>query len=224
LLVLYHLRTFEPFGDRLTELTTKDVSEALSISQRTVQRAIVKLHDLELIDLEIRSFAFKVRTQHATRMTDSDTHVAPTSPVSLKRHPCRASVTHVAPASPVSKTQLETFTNQEFQIPHTIHTYSDLKDTTEGGNCCVLEKFEERLKIHGIHLYIFDENSEVKNLAGFGIAPNPKVTEIQKIIKGMPPEKAERAIAAFLAWLPNAKNVRCKYAAFASSLRDNWES
>ena len=110
------------------------------------------------------------------------------------------------------------------EVPHTIQTKTDLTDTTEAENCCLLKKFEDRLKVHGIHLYVFSENSKTKNLAGYGISPNPKMCAIRKIIQGMPAERAERAIAAFLAWLPNSKNIRCKYAAFATSLRQNWES
>ena len=65
---------------------------------------------------------------------------------------------------------------------------------------------------------------EIYDQASNSVVPNPKIATIRKLIKGMPAERAERAIAAFLAWLPNAKNVRCKYAAFASSLRENWET
>jgi hypothetical protein len=102
------------------------------------------------------------------------------------------------------------------KVPHTIQTNSDLKDTTEAANCCVLEKFKDKLHFYQVYLEIYDQASN-------SVIPNPKIATIRKIIQGMPAERAERAIAAFLAWLPNAKNVRCKYAAFASSLRENWE-
>ena len=94
--VLYHLRTLEPFGDKLTEITTKVIAENLEISQRTVQRAVLKLAELELIDLEVTKFKFRVRTQHATPMSPRDTHVANTTPMSRTRHPCREHDTHVA--------------------------------------------------------------------------------------------------------------------------------
>ena len=102
------------------------------------------------------------------------------------------------------------------EVPHTIHTSSDLKDTTEEANCCVLEKFEENLKLYQIYLKIFDQKSQL-------LVPNPKMVTIQQLLEGMPEEKAEGAIKAFLGWLCTSKNVRCKYAAFASALRDNWE-
>ncbi len=74
--VLYHLRTLDPFGEKFKEASTKVISDDLEISQRTVQRAVVRLAELELIDLEITKFNFRVRSQHAT-------------PMSPPRHPCR---------------------------------------------------------------------------------------------------------------------------------------
>lgn len=123
LLVLYHLRTLEPFGDKLTESSTKDVAEATGISQRSVQRALIKLADLELIDLHIQKFEFKLRSQHTTETTGSDSAVASTSPVSPTRQACREVVTAVANSSPVSRSQAETITTPEFQNSK---TYSDL--------------------------------------------------------------------------------------------------
>jgi DNA-binding MarR family transcriptional regulator len=43
LLILYYLRTLEPFGDKMTEVTTKSISTNLNLSQRTVQRALKEL-------------------------------------------------------------------------------------------------------------------------------------------------------------------------------------
>lgn len=112
---------------------------------------------------------------------------------------------------------LEPLPDKPSEVPHTIQTNSDLKDTTEAANCCVLEKFKDKLHFYQVYLEIYDQASN-------SVIPNPKIATIRKIIQGMPVERAERAIAAFLAWLPNAKNVRCKYAAFASSLRENWQT
>lgn len=115
LLVLYHLRTLEPFGDKLTESSTKDVAAATGISQRSVQRALIKLADLELIDLHIQKFEFKLRSQHTTETTGSDSAVASTSPVSPTRQACREVVTAVANSSGVSRSQAETITTPDVQ-------------------------------------------------------------------------------------------------------------
>jgi hypothetical protein len=211
-----------PFDNsRELEIDTSQLAEEIGISRRSVQRALKTIQENGVFEVEFTKAKVKRKT---TQMSSGDTDVAEASQVSPKRHRCRRSDTDVAEASQMSPTQAEIVVQQALQDSKIIQTNSDLKDTTEEANCCVLEKFEDRLKIYGIHLYIFDEKSEQKNLAGFGISPNPKIATIREIIKGMPESKAERAIAAFLAWLPSAKNVRCKYAALASSLRESWES
>jgi DNA-binding transcriptional ArsR family regulator len=148
LLVLYHLRTLEPFGDKLTESSTKDVAEATGISQRSVQRALIKLADLELIDLQIQKFAFKLRSQAvisdsdvATIMTIGDSAVASTSAVSRQSQPCRAKVTAVANSSPLSDSIAETVATQGFESSKTLKTYSDLLKTLSEGMRESFEKF-----------------------------------------------------------------------------------
>jgi hypothetical protein len=228
-----------PFDNsRELEIDTSQLAEEIGISRRSVQRALKTIQENEVFEVEFTKAKVK---RKAPQMSPSATDVAEAPQMSPKRHRCRRSATDVAEAPQMSPKQAEMVVQQAFENSKIIKTNSDLKDTTERKvhrgeyppgelckkqeqNCCVLEKFEEKLKIYGIHLYIFDEKSEQKNLAGFGISPNPKIATIQEIIKGMPKEKAERAIAAFLAWLPTAKNVRCKYAALASSLRESWES
>ncbi len=137
LLVLYHLRTLEPFGDKLIESSTKDVAKATGISQRSVQRALIKLEELELIDLQIQTFSFKLRSQHltndATPINDTDDASSPT--LSHHRQSCRVTGNLVAmkdtnDASPaiLSQSSPETFTEQEFQPSKTIKTNKTKKD------------------------------------------------------------------------------------------------
>ena len=119
LVVLYHLRTLEPWGDKLTESSTKEVAEATGISQRSVQRALIKLAELELIDLQIQKFAFRLRSKCATKMTNSDSAVASTTPVSPTRQECRVNVAGVASTSSLSDSSSETVAAKEFQVPKT---------------------------------------------------------------------------------------------------------
>jgi DNA-binding MarR family transcriptional regulator len=151
LLVLYHLRTLEPFGDKLIESSTKDVAKATGISQRSVQRALIKLEELELIDLQIQTFSFKLRSQHltendATLINDTDDASSPT--LSHHRQPCRIIGNLVAmkdtnDASPaiLSQSSPETFTEQEFQSSKTIQTIQTKKDFFQ-----TLSESEEREK------------------------------------------------------------------------------
>ena len=130
LLVLFHLRTLEPFGDRLTESSTKDVSEAIGINQRSVQRALIKLKDLELIDLQFEKFSFRLRTKHATPMSHDDTHVALTTPMSDSNDThVRFNDTHVALTTPMSDSTSETLTQSGSDFPHTLKTYKEFFNT-----------------------------------------------------------------------------------------------
>ncbi len=64
LIVLYQIRTIDPFGDRFQETSTKSIAETLRISQRTVQRSILKLSSLQLIETEIEESSFRVRSKN----------------------------------------------------------------------------------------------------------------------------------------------------------------
>lgn len=141
LVVLYHLRTLEPFGDKLTESSTKEVAQATGISQRSVQRALIKLAELELIDLHIQKFAFRLRSKCATETTNSDSAVASTTPVSPIRQECRVNVGSVASTSSLSDSLPETVATSAFETSKTLQTYSDLLKTLSEGMRESFEKF-----------------------------------------------------------------------------------
>ncbi|PSB00836.1 helix-turn-helix domain-containing protein [Merismopedia glauca] len=142
--VLYYLRTLDPFGDKFREASTKALAQSLQISQRTVQRAVLKLAQLELIDLEITTFNFKIRTQHATVMSLSDTDVATETVVSPESQPCRSDDTQVAGMSPASPSKPENITGKESYTSKTINTYSDLIHTLSEEEREKFERFCER--------------------------------------------------------------------------------
>ncbi len=53
LAVYLWLKTNDPFGSKFVEADTKKIAEDLGISRRSVQRALVKLQQEELIELVI---------------------------------------------------------------------------------------------------------------------------------------------------------------------------
>lgn len=53
LMVLYHLRTLTPFGDRLLNLGVREIARTLNMSPSTVSRALKRLDQLGYIDLEL---------------------------------------------------------------------------------------------------------------------------------------------------------------------------
>jgi len=76
--VLLRLRTIDPFGDRYKECSTKKLSDALNLNQRTVQKAIIKLGELDLIDFEFSGFRFKVKTSsEKRRLVDRQANCTP---------------------------------------------------------------------------------------------------------------------------------------------------
>jgi hypothetical protein len=116
LIVLYHLRTIDPFGDRFQKTSTKSIAETLKISQRTVQRAVFKLSTLQLIEIELGNFSFRVRSKNEAIYPEVDiddshigiisaadsTGVVMVTPVSRSCHPRRDGDTAVASTSSVS--------------------------------------------------------------------------------------------------------------------------
>jgi hypothetical protein len=148
LIVLYHLRTIDPFGDRFQDTSTKSIAETLKISQRTVQRAILKLSTLQLIEIELGNFRFRVRSKNEAIYPEVDinddhigiasaadsTGVVMATPMSRSCHPRRDSDTHVASTSLVSSPVTETLNEQEFEISHTFKIQKDLKDSLSTGS------------------------------------------------------------------------------------------
>jgi hypothetical protein len=217
------LRYENPFCDKAISLIPKEFALRWQIPESSVYEAVGKLKSCNAIS--IKSGKLTIEWVNSQEDDTIDSQEDDNSESSEKILESQKKLRNPRKNSESSENQPpEPATSKASEVPQTIQTKTDLTDTTEAENCCVLKKFEDRLKIHGIHLYVFNENSKTKNLAGYGISPNPKMCAIRKIIEGMPPERAERVIAAFLAWLPNSKNIRCKYAAFATSLRQNWES
>lgn len=166
LLVLYHLRTLEPFGERSTSSTTKAVAEAVGISQRSVQRALIKLAAIKLIDLRFQKFDFSLRTkftdddeqeedtEEATAVSFSDNRVAnqeddtavkEATAVSPIGQACRQSVSAVAEKTALSDSSLETYTPRDFSPSKTNKTYKTnqtLSEATRERNLLLWKKFD----------------------------------------------------------------------------------
>jgi DNA-binding Lrp family transcriptional regulator len=227
-----YLQMIDPFGDRFVDIPNpQEIAETVGLSEKSVKRSIHKLEELGFYDTQIIAMKGKNLAGKSIRADKKLDKVVPkktklsetgqSCPQKDKVVPKKTKLSETGQSCPNQPP--EPSPSKAFEVPHTIHTYSDLKNTTEDTNCGVLKKFEEKLRYCGIHLYVFDENSEIKNYAGNGISPNPLMKGIREILKGMEEEEAERAIATFLTWLSTAKNVRCKYAAFASALRSKWK-
>ena len=212
-LFFYFLR-IDRFGDRPVKLKVAEILLATGIGKTAYHAAIAKFEalgwfDFKHTDVTISNNAGLSSSEKRTKKSESRTKKSENRTLEPKKRTEKSESRKITPPEPAP--------SKASEVPHTIQTNSDLKNTTEAANCCVLEKFKDKLHFYQVYLEIYDQASN-------SVVPNPKIATIRKIIQGMPAERAERAIAAFLAWLPNSKNIRCKYAAFATSLRQNWES
>jgi DNA-binding transcriptional ArsR family regulator len=75
MIVLYYLRTLDPFGDRSLNLKVIDIAEATGLRKGTVSKALKVLSDKDYIDLEmivvqIRVKKFPVENQVSCRKPD----------------------------------------------------------------------------------------------------------------------------------------------------------
>jgi hypothetical protein len=65
IVVLYHLRTVTPFGDRPTSVGVRDLAKILKINPGTVSRALKRLDHLGYIDLELIQVKVTILTKGA---------------------------------------------------------------------------------------------------------------------------------------------------------------
>ena len=146
------LKTNDPFGEKLMEADTQEIAKDLGISRRSIQRALVKLREENLIDLVINKFKYRMKSKSlkiegksevATPMSPDDIKIAQTTSGSSQRHPCRSNDTHVAKVSPVSPSSSETQSGTRFQNSKTNKTYLDFKDSLSEGERENFLKFVE---------------------------------------------------------------------------------
>jgi hypothetical protein len=147
------LKTNDPFGGKLIEADTQKIADDLSTSRRTVQRALVKLQEVNLIELVINKFRYRLKSKssskndHSFKIDDEfkiatprlsdDNEIALATPRSFERHQDRLDDTQVAEVSTVSPLSSEMKTGHAFQTPKISKTYIDFKDSlseSEGEN------------------------------------------------------------------------------------------
>jgi DNA-binding transcriptional ArsR family regulator len=144
LAVYLWLKTNDPFGDKLVEASTKQIADDLNVSRRTIQRALVKLRDENLIDLIITKFQYRVKScpaedtseqkvketlRVATSGSPSDTSVAIGTRMSPSVRECRHRYENVAIGTGMSPPTAETQSEQKLENPKTLKTYKDFKDS-----------------------------------------------------------------------------------------------
>ncbi|MBW4536743.1 MAG: helix-turn-helix domain-containing protein [Pleurocapsa minor HA4230-MV1] len=139
------LKTNDPFGEKFIEADTQKIAEDLEISRRTVQRALVKLQQVSLIELVISKFKYRMKsklssdngcfseisdesTRNMSKLSD-DNKIASATIGSFGRHQDRLDDTGDTSATSVSPSSPETISEQRFQTPKISKTYLDFKDS-----------------------------------------------------------------------------------------------
>ena len=147
------LKTKNPFEEKLIEADTQEIAQDLGVSRRTVQRALGKLQQENLIDLVFNQFKYRIKSKSAstenkfemaTSRSSDDNKIVSATPGSSPRHSCRSSDTHVAQVTTVSPTSSEIQSEIGFQNPKTKKTYLDFKKTLSESERESFFKFVEK--------------------------------------------------------------------------------
>ena len=102
LAVYLWLKTKDPFGDKLVEADTQKISEDLGISRRSIQRALAKLQQEELIELVISKFKYRLKSKlvpQSENNSEIKDDLQVTTPGSLRRQQDRFDDISVAEAT-----------------------------------------------------------------------------------------------------------------------------
>ena len=143
LAVYLWLKTNDPFGSKFVEADTQKIAEDLGISRRSIQRALAKLQQEELIELVVSKFKYRLKSkllpqsennseikddpQVTTSGSPDDSKIVPTTSVSLQRHQDRYNDKKIVSTTSVSPSSSEAYSEQEFQNPKIYKTYIDFK-------------------------------------------------------------------------------------------------
>ncbi len=228
LAVYLWLKTNDPFGDKLVEASTKKIAEDLNVSRRTIQRALVKLRDENLIDLIVTKFQYRVKSNPpedtsetkvkeklrvATPGSPSDTNVAIGTGMSPSVRECRHRYENVAIGTGMSPPTAETQSEQELENPKTLQTYSDFKDSlSESERDNFLKFVEEKTKnlekpINDLEAWLASKNAANQNrwevyyqlFKEQQIKDQSRCNKQQKGTRTYTLEEKQRAIARFKA-------------------------
>jgi hypothetical protein len=230
--LFFYFLKLDRFGDKPVRLKVAEILLATGIGKTAYHAAIAKFEALGWFDFRHTDVTISNQTglsssEKRTEKPESRTE----KPESRTEKPESRTEKPNQESEKTNNQPPEPLPDKPSEVPHTIQTYSDSSDNTDqdcgvensdfqkedqASGINVLLQFEQQLKIYQIYLSVFDQESGL-------LIPNPKIESIYSILEEMSPEKAESAIRAFLAWLSTAKNIRCRYAAFAASLRNQWE-
>jgi len=124
-----YLMTLNPFLDSVMEIDTAQIAEQLGITRRTIQRAVKRLSELQLIEIEITKFKFKKAVHGAssrlgvgdTKIANNDTRIA-NNDTRIANNDTRIANNDTR----IANAPVKPLPGKNSSSPHTIHTNSDL--------------------------------------------------------------------------------------------------
>ena len=123
LAVYLWLKTNDPFGGKLIEADTQKIAEDLGISRRSVQRALVKLQQEELIELVISKFKYRLKSASVFQR-ENNSEIKDDLQATTHRSPDDNKIVSTTLVSPSSS---ETISEHGFQNSKISKTYLDFK-------------------------------------------------------------------------------------------------
>jgi hypothetical protein len=132
--VLYYVRTLDPFGDRELDYSVTQMALQLGLSKGAVSKALKKLDQIDLIDVEL------VRVKiHILTNKNSKTELPIRNSISYRKHelpivhenfPEETDVSSGKHKLPIeNEQQPEALPDNNYSLTHTNKTYSDFKKT-----------------------------------------------------------------------------------------------
>ena len=132
--VLYYLRSLDPFGDRNLEYSITQIAKELDISKGATSKAVKKLDQLGLIDVDIVRVKIKIRTEQYKNaefpIGNNVSYSESSFPIDNAGFQEETEVSYKKPKFPVGNTQPpECLSDNCFNNSQTIKTYSDFIQT-----------------------------------------------------------------------------------------------
>jgi DNA-binding Lrp family transcriptional regulator len=142
-----YLQMLDSHGDRMKPIPNpQEIAEIIGISSKQVKRSLAKLEELGLYEIRIlqmegRNLAGAAVRERRTKLSVADKVVSQRTKLSSSGQSCPAENEIVQPKTGLSQSSPETVTEQGFQTPHTLNTYSYLLNTLSEGMRESFEKF-----------------------------------------------------------------------------------
>lgn len=230
-----YLATKNPFSDSYQKFELISLLAECKVSKATFYRAIAKLQEAEILDVQATEMSVKFLTDVTSlrfETTVSDLRQT-VSDLRQESQICDNSLRFETTFSDLRQEKPKTRSSQGLQKLSDYSDYSDLSDSSEAKpknkseepkkdfmenkklGFQELENFETQLGRVGVKVLVYQDGE---------IVQNEKLTASAIFLGETSEELRSRSIRQFLGWIETKKNVQDIYAIFHTSLRNFVES